>query len=312
MIDSDELIVISGYVGPHPVERLENIPLESIVIYGMYGSDGIGIKLHQSLVKLNSDISNTTIMYSNIPVHSKCYVWRKNKKIKYVLIGSANFSTNGLGTPFREVLAETTTDTFNALQKYVDKILNNCIKCDSATIRTNKGIVDISENIDFERCSMILYDPKTKEVQNASGLNWGQGIRAHTNKNDSYIPIRVNHIRNYEKFFPAKQLFPSEKHVRGKNHDDTIDIIWDDGTTMECRLEGTCKLNGIVYPKQIASFPHKKVLGEYIRKRIGVELGKKITKADLDRYGRSDVTVSIQGEGIYYFDFSVQNKNNIK
>ena len=42
IIDADELIVLSGYVGPNPVKRLENLPLKSLVIYGMYGSDGIG------------------------------------------------------------------------------------------------------------------------------------------------------------------------------------------------------------------------------------------------------------------------------
>ena len=109
---TDELIVISGYVGPRPIQRLQNLPFNSTVIYGMYGSEGIKRPLHNSLIGLQNDILNINIFYSNIPVHSKCYVWRNRGQIISALVGSANFSTNGLTTPFREILAETTVDTF--------------------------------------------------------------------------------------------------------------------------------------------------------------------------------------------------------
>ena len=65
------------------------------------------------------------------------------------------------------------------------------------------------------------------------------------------------------------------------------------------------KIDGMVYPKQLSSAPQKSVLGTYLRKRIGVSLDHVITKADLKRYGRYDVDISLIGEGIYYMDFSV-------
>ena len=37
IFDADELIVISGYVGPAPVKLISGLPFESKVIYGMYG-----------------------------------------------------------------------------------------------------------------------------------------------------------------------------------------------------------------------------------------------------------------------------------
>lgn len=37
----DEFIVLSGYLGPSPVARLEELPFSTRVIYGMYGSEGI-------------------------------------------------------------------------------------------------------------------------------------------------------------------------------------------------------------------------------------------------------------------------------
>ena len=39
MFEADELIVVSGYVGPKPIERLHGLPFESRAIYGMYGDE---------------------------------------------------------------------------------------------------------------------------------------------------------------------------------------------------------------------------------------------------------------------------------
>ena len=35
----DELLIISGYVGPSPVHQLKNMPFNTNIIYGMYGSE---------------------------------------------------------------------------------------------------------------------------------------------------------------------------------------------------------------------------------------------------------------------------------
>ena len=313
IVDSDELIILSGYVGPNPVQRLEKIPLKSLVVYGMYGSDGIGERLNNSLIKLDDNLINTHIVYSTIPVHSKCYIWKKENEIKHVLIGSANFSTNGLNTPFREVLAETTSDTFGALKLYLKTILDNCIDCHEATTKKRfvlgKELIiqdDDKEILDPNYCKMTLLDPKTGETPDASGINWGQSGRSHTNRNDAYIAIRAKYIKNYPLLFPTKQEFPTKEDERGRRrNNDSIEIIWDDGSTMEGLLEGTMVLDGKNYPKQISSFPNKKILGQYIRKRLGVPESGKIMKKDLEKYGRDYITVSLQGEGIYYFDFSV-------
>ena len=313
IIDADELVVLSGYVGPNPVKRLEDLPLKALVIYGMYGSDGIGERLNNSLVNLDDSLTNTHIIYSTIPIHSKCYIWKKDNVIKHALIGSANFSTNGLNTPFREVLAETTSDTYFVLNQYLNNILENCIDCHDATTRkrfsSGKELIiqeEDKEILDPDYCKMTLLDPKTGDTPNASGINWGQSGRAHTKRDDAYIAIRAKHIKNYPLLFPTKQKFPNRDDKRGRRRDnDSIEIIWDDGTTMEGLLEGTMQIGGKNYPKQISSFPNKNTLGQYIRKRLGVPDEGKISKKDLEKYGRDYITVSLQGEGIYYFDFSV-------
>lgn len=299
--ESDELIVLSGYLGPNPVSRLEYLPFNSTVVYGMYGSEGIKPTLHSSLISIQNRVGNLNIFYSQLPVHSKCYAWRRRGEIIHALVGSANFSTNGLSTPFREVLAETTFDTFRPLNAYIQHVLNNSISCLEVG---NNRIQDPVINLEF--CNMTLLG-RDGEVQNAAGLNWGQNPNNHTTPNDAYIPIRTFHIREYPHLFPPKQLNPQNINYGGRvqRHNDSIEIIWDDGLTMEGLLEGSQPMNNTIYPKQISSFPIKAQLGEYLRIRLGVPLGQPVRRHHLERYGRTDITVSLLAEGVYKFDFSV-------
>lgn len=301
MHDTDELIVLSGYLGPRPVARLEELPFNSTVIYGMYGSEGIKPTLHNSLTSIKASVANLNIFYSQLPVHSKCYAWRRRGEIIHALVGSANFSVNGLTTPFREVLAETTFDTFRPLNAYIQHVLNNSISC--LEIGTER-IIDSIINAEF--CSMSLLGGNG-EVQNAAGLNWGQNPNNHTTPNDAYIALRTQHIRDYPHLFQPKQMNPQHLDNRGRmqRHNDSIEIIWDDGVTMEGLLEGSQPVNGMIYPKQISSFPAKAELGEYIRTRISVPLGQPVRRHHLERYGRTDIQVSLLGDGVYKFDFSI-------
>ena len=302
MFASDELIVLSGYVGPKPIGRLQALPFQSKVIYGMYGEEGIKRPLHNSLVNIQNVAKDVNIFYSNIPVHSKCYAWRNRGQIVHALVGSANFSTNGLTTPYREVLAETTFDTFNPLNDYIQKILNNSISC------LELGIMNIVEQIATPQtvCSLSLLS-RDGEVQNAAGLNWGQNPNNHTTKDDSYIKIRIQDIRNYPDLFPPKQVNPLKFDGRGRihRHNDNIEIIWDDGVCMDGLFFGNQEIDGILYPKQVGSFPHYAEMGKYLRQRVGVPDGQPFRKHHLDRYGRDTIDISLISEGVYKFDFSV-------
>jgi hypothetical protein len=302
---ADEIIVVSGYVGPKPIERLQTLPFRSTVVYGMYGSEGIKPFLHRSLTELQNTIGSLNIFYSNLPVHSKCYVWRYRGEIVHALVGSANFSTNGLTTPFREILAETTYDTFQPLNDYIQHILNNSLSCLEATVSERTRLTRLTGT--DEVCVMTLLDPRTGEVPPISGLNWGQNPNNHTNPNDAYIPIRTEHIRNFPELFPPKQINPLKADSRGRfqRHNDAIEIIWDDGINMEGLFEGSQPIDNIIYPKQASSFPTKSEIGEYFRNRLGVPLGQPVRRHHLDRYGRTNVAVSLISEGVYKFDFSV-------
>ena len=305
ILDTDELIVLSGYLGPTPVARLEELPFHSRVIYGMYGSEGIQTRLHNSLSQIQNNVDNLNIFYSQILVHSKCYVWRKKGQIIHALLGSANFSVNGLTTPYREILAETTRDTFNPLNDYLRYVLNNSISC------LEIDGFGLNDDVEAKRtCNMTLVMPDG-QTHNASGLNWGymaNGLPSQKRGiDDACIPISIEYIRNYPELFPAKLTVRELIDVRGRRQrsNEAIELIWDDGTTMEGLLEQNNIVDGIKYPKAISSFPAKNEMGEYLRQRIGVPLGQPVQRHHLNRYGRTDITVSLLENGIYSCDFSV-------
>lgn len=318
LFNCDELVIVSGYVGPSPIHKISELPLKTTVIYGMYGSDGIQQSLHSALLEENKNIDNLDILYSSMPVHSKCYIWKNKGEVVHALVGSANFSVNGLSTPYKEVLAETTKDTFEPLAEYSKLIIENAIKCDDAVVKKNKK--KKQENVDYtvfdpDVCSVPLYiiEKGIKKVQDYNGINWGMAKKngAHVNINDACIAIGVELIKHYPSMFPAKQKQPSnmEEVVRKDHrHNDSIEIIWDDGTTMSALLEGSvAKIEDgvkVLYPKQLSTTPKKSLLGKYIRSRLGIQEGVPITYSDLERYGKTTIDVSLQGEGIYYFDFS--------
>lgn len=305
---SDELVVLSGYLGPNPVARLETLPFNSKVIYGMYGDKGIQNSLHNALLHIHNNVPHVNIYYSQIPIHSKCYIWKNHNNIQHALIGSANFSTNGLTTPDREILAETTYDTFQPLNDYINRVLTNSILCTNAVLTQQNQNILTTQNIHAttQFCRMSLLD-RSGNVPEKSGLNW-MFSEGHVAFNDAYIAIRKEYIRQYPHLFPPKQGFTTVTNIGGRpnRHNDIVEIIWDDGVTMDALLEGNQDENGVMYPKQFSSFPRKNLMGAYIRRRLGLPNGHFVTLADLTRYGRTHIDISLIDEGIYYFDFSVR------
>lgn len=316
-VSTDAFAIISGYVGIEPIRQLKELPADvrATVIYGMYGSDNISAPLHDALVKIQRELPNVEILYSTIPVHSKIYFWRKGEDIKKGLIGSANFSVSGLRNDYREVLSDIDENSFGDFKAYYDYVRERCIPCTDNSIKVRKvskvarTTVQQQPLIAHGICRASFLNNKGK-VPQKSGLNWGCS-GAHVSKGDAYIRITMDYVRTFPKMFPPKKYVDGIENInstgRKNRENDEVELIWDDGTVMIGLLEGQNynKIDGMVYPKQLSSAPQKSVLGTYLRKRIGVSLDHVITKADLKRYGRYDVDISLIGEGIYYMDFSV-------
>jgi hypothetical protein len=307
---ADEFIIITGYIGAAPVERLHELgTLNTTVIYGMYASDGISNRLHSTLRQLQDQLGHVNIVYSQFPVHSKSYIWKQNGEIIYALVGSANFSANGLRTDYRELLTVVDKSAYESLSNYIDLILNSAISCLDIDVLIHRPTPQEADEDLPEYCRMTLLKP-SGEIHDAHGLNWGQNLDNHTNPRDASIPIRVSHIRNYPHLFPPKQDAPQRTDGgRQQRQNDAIELVWDDGRIMEGLLEGSQPVDGLNYPKQIASFPTKHILGDYIRQRLGLSPGDFVHTEDLYRYGRTHVDVSLIGENVYYMDFSVPPAN---
>lgn len=332
----DRMMIISGYVGPAPIKNLKSLNIPVKVVAGMY-SKGVNSRLYNSLERCKKDNPLLQVYYSNTEIHSKIYIWYKDNQIIDVLIGSANFSNNGLQIPYRESLADMDARDNSKLTTYVDMILQNSTEHPTIVNHEressykvvhvdNKQDVDITENSNdssFAIAFPLYVSKKSKgirEVAEKSGLNWGLS-KGHTSEGDAYIKIPIEVERNYPKFFNECDLDYMKTHKTDRKkirYSEPVEFIWDDGTVMNISLEGTQDVNGVLYPKQLSSYSSlshselgysaKSILGRYLRKRMGLSVNHLITYQDLLDYGRTNVAISKISDGVYSADFSVKNK----
>lgn len=301
--DATDFYAISGYLGPDPVGRLLTLPLNSCIIYGLQ-RETPNLLLHQQLMKIHSD--KVAIMYPDVPSHAKCYLWLKDDKPIRGLVGSANFSTNGLNNDFRETLIEVEKPDLYAVKAYIDVIRDSSKACDHVPVTEVRTFATTDLNA---VCEMELFDPDTGQVQGMSGLNWGFA-NGNVTPNDAYIPIRTRHIKQFPHLFQPVFFNPEAGHRSRSKSKEAVELIWDDGVIMEALFEGSQPINGLNYPKQISSIPKKSVLGEYIRSRLSLppvspdrKESEKITRATLEGYGRNSISLKLIQPGVYAADF---------
>jgi hypothetical protein len=144
----------------------------------------------------------------------------------------------------------------------------------------------ILETTGVEHITVSLLSSRTGEVQNTGGLNWGHrgSKNPNRNRNEAYIQLPPNVYKG--KFFP-----PKPQHFR---------VVTDDSKQFICvRAEKDDVGQTIHTPLK------NSLLGEYFRNRLGLANGAFVTKADLDRYGRTDVVFYKFDDEEYLMDFSV-------
>ena len=121
-LDCDELLVVSGYVGPGPLINLTLVDgINLNVIFGL-ATESVSKPLHEELLKIENDNKRIKIFYSNLPSHVKIYMWRKKGVPVFCLNGSANFTSNGLLKPFREILTLVPASQFKGMTSYINII----------------------------------------------------------------------------------------------------------------------------------------------------------------------------------------------
>lgn len=295
-LDCDELLIVSGYVGPGPLMNLTLVNGITLnVIFGL-ATESVSKQLHEELLRIEKENKSIKIFYSNVPSHVKIYMWRKKGVPVYCVNGSANFTSNGLLKPFREILALVPASQFKSIMSYIKLIQDESFSLREYVPKSKISNADEEEireqPADGSFISGSLYAEKSK-------INWGHS-NANTHPRDAYIPISSIDVKRFPHMFPAK----TKSRGLGYADNDPIDIIWDDGTVMTGILEGTQNVNGERFPNKIGSYRDKKILGDYLRSRMGLKQGVFVTESDFINYGRDNIGIKKIGDSTFQFDFS--------
>ena len=289
---ADHLCIVSAYATPTMTKWLMNL-VESLrrnikitLIVGMAGKQGISTTDHEGFKSLVSECPTEHIssfecsyVYRGAPVHSKLYIWLKEGKPICAFDGSANFTQTAFSNRQREIVSDCNPDLAYA---YFGTLIDDTIYCNHAEVEeyvTSSPPRDVVYD-DAEHVTLSFLTRRTNDVGNTSGLNWGQ--RNRRNPNEAYIPLPADIARSV--FFPL---------------DETVfTVLTDDHHQLLLRVEQTGD-------KAITTPLSNALLGEYFRNRLGLAEGAKVTKSDLERYGRTDVTFTKIEDELFYMDFSV-------
>ena len=243
-------------------------------------------------------------VFENKAVHSKVYIWLKDGVPIKAFNGSANFTQSSFGADRREVMTE--CDPVEA-KLYFDELEADTIYCNHAEVeeyivlRATHPVLDMEnrpkkklEGSGIESVVLTLLDSDTGETHEKAGLNWGHRKNKYhlkdgtikysdRNKNEAYIPCPAEVVRSG--FFPLE-----------KQH---FTVFTDDQHQLILRAE-QANYKALTTPLSNAQ------LGEYFRNRLGLANGAYITKADLEAYGRTDVTFYKLDDEQFFMDFSVE------
>ena len=173
-----------------------------------------------------------------------------------------------------------------------EKAVDDSLYCDNSeveeyvviTVKRIPIIADLPEN-DKNLIKLSLVTERTGEPGAKSGLNWGQ--RAGRNHNEAYIPL-------------PREIALSGFFPLNKQH---FLVVTDDHHSLQLRVEQQ-------NDKAITTPASNAQLGEYFRNRLGLANGAQVTKADLEAYGRSDVSFYKIDDEQYYMDFSVARRRH--
>jgi len=308
---ADTLRIISGYAtAAMAFHHLQDLKLyrnnfKVSLLVGMCPIDGLSVSNHrgfQSIVESEySKNFSCSYIFKNQPVHSKIYIWYKGIDFCKAFIGSPNYTQNAFSANQRELLAEIKDNDIDSYYKLIEKDSIFCTHIDTENLikiyndknyykyhlheepigpEAPKLIPDISN---IEHVTISLLSIRTGDVQKTGGLNWGQ--REGRNQNQAYIQLPQSVYRS--DFFPLRP-----QHFT---------VITDDSKTFICvRAQKSNEGQAIETPH------NNSLLGEYFRSRLGLPNGAFITKADLERYGRTDVEFYKFDNENYYMDFSVK------
>lgn len=299
----NQLFIISGYATPNMaswfmknIAEISSQAVEISLLVGMIPYDGLSVTVHDGFKELVSEPFPKQItkfqcsyVYEKPPVHSKLYIWGKDKVPLIAFMGSANFTQAAFSNDRREIMVECDPA---AAYNYYKEIEKSTIFCNHAEVEEyiilhpTHAILDMEnrplESLagkGIENVTLSLLS-SSGETGTKSGINWGQ--RHTRNRNEAYIGLPAKIARSG--FFPLN-----------KQH---FTVITDDGHQLILRVEQQ-------NDKAITTPLSNAQLGEYLRNRLGVPNGAYVWRSDLECYGRTDITFYKLDDEHYYIDFSV-------
>ncbi len=305
---ADHLHVISGYATAamafHHINYIKEkkLSIKVNLIVGMCPNDGLSISNHHGFKKLVNDdfsgIFECSYITDRPAVHSKVYIWTRENKPIFGFVGSANYTQNAFRPTQKEAM--TSCDAKKAFAYYQD-IIPNTIYC---THNDAENLIQLYKDNYLRRKNQIIEQkglgkttpdyimglPKVTvsllanngTLPKRSGLNWGQRPDQNREPNQAYIrlPASVYHTN----FFPENKVH--------------FTILTDDRKTIICTR---AQQNG----KAIHTPHNNSLIGEYFRNRLCLPSGALVTKEDLAKYGRNDITFYKIDDETYYMDFAV-------
>lgn len=304
--NANKLFIVSGYASATFARRhLLNLKeykndFEINLIIGMPTAKND----HMAFLSLHNEFKgkfNGYYFQGQAPVHCKAYSWFINETPIIGLAGSANYSQYGFFT--EQQVNQLSFDNPSDIKNLFDELLTKSIFIPKHKLVLPEGHRmprvtcvppgEIEWEIPEKRVTISFLDKKGN-LPESSGLNWGQRSSKRTN-------LRTGEI-SWDKREPNQAYLSLKKDSRKigflPERSFTFSLITDDKKSFDCVVAQDGR-------KAIHSTNDNSEIGRYIRQRLGVSLGNKVTVDDLEKYGRTDYTIEKINEETFLFDFSV-------
>lgn len=292
---ANHLRIVSGYASPTMLgTHLADIqdsgndePFSIELVVGMSGGASLSERAVSAFLgqRITTERFRSRILVpeGKLDIHSKVYVWYRDRQAVKAWAGSANYTRLAFGlndaSDLRdEVLIEVPPSDAS---RYVEKIfsaseeLEDGIKRSSvpnrSEIEMNSGLIsfNLPEKLDGERYAICpLINRRSGEVHNAgAGLNWGQPTETRSRKDvlAAYIPVPSNQTQ----VFPAPAI--------------PFEAVYQDGQVLVLA-------RGQQGGKAISMPSSNEGLGIFFRSILEVEGDRAVTTDDLEKFG-SDCVV---------------------
>ena len=288
-----ELFIVSGYASATFAHRhLRSTQPYSTKINLIIGMPGRQTD-HLGFVNLCNNFRERFFPYyyqSSPPVHAKMYAWYDQGGNKLQgFSGSANYSQPGFFS--NSQINQLTMEDSDEIKTFFHSLRPDSIYIPEASVEEISDAGDVSMlegsvvpgTIDWivpHHKVRISFLDKRGNLPIRSGLNWGQ--RPGREQNQAYLSIKSD--ARAQGFLPESAF--------------TFTLITDDNQVIDCAVAQEGR-------KAIHSSENNSEIGIYIRNRIGVPLGQLVTVEDLERYGRTDFTLTKINNETFSLDLSV-------